>query len=268
MYKIIALDMDGTLLNTEKVITEKTKDALKKAGEKGVKIVLASGRPIEGLKRYLEELNLVKEDEYVLSYNGCLVQETKSGKIICEFGLTGKDLHYFYDISCSLGVNIHAFSPKRGLITPKNSRYTEVEATINQIDTNICDFTTIKEDEDIIKIMLIDEPEILDKAIEKFPKEAYDKYNIVKSTPYFLEIISKDAGKGVGLKALADHLNVKQEEVIAVGDAGNDLDMIEYAGLGIAMANASENVKEIADYITDSHNDDGIAKVIEKFILV
>lgn len=268
MYKIIALDMDGTLLNKEKVVTDRTKAALKKAGEKGVKIVLASGRPIDGIKRYLEELNLVKEDEYVLSYNGCLVQETKTEKIICEFGLKGRDLHYFHDISCSLGINIHAFSPKRGLITPKNSRYTEVEATINQIDTNICDFATVKEDEDIIKIMLIDEPEILEKATEALPKELYDKYNIVKSTPYFLEIFNKEAGKGVGLKALAKHLNVKQEEVIAVGDAGNDLDMIEYAGLGVAMANASENVKEIANYITDSHNEDGVAQIIEKFILV
>lgn len=267
MYKIIALDMDGTLLNEDKVITDKTKAALKKAGDMGVKIVLASGRPIEGLDRYLEELNLVKEDEYVLSYNGCLVQETKTKKIICEFGLKGKDLQYFYDLSCSLGVNIHAFSPQRGLITPKNSKYTEVEANINQIEINICDFSTVKEDEDIIKIMFIDEPEILEKAIEALPKELYDKYNIVKSTPFFLEVISKDAGKGVGLKALAQYLNVKQEEVIAVGDAGNDLDMIEYAGLGVAMANASENVKEIANYITDSNNEDGIVKVIEKFIL-
>jgi Cof subfamily protein (haloacid dehalogenase superfamily) len=267
MYKIIALDMDGTLLNEEKIVTDRTRSALNKAGEKGVKVVLASGRPIEGLNRYLEDLNLMKEDQYVLSYNGCLVQETKSGKIICEFGLKGKNLHYFYDLSCRLGVNIHAFSPERGLITPKNSKYTEVEASINQIETNICDFSTVKEDEDIIKIMFIDEPEILGKAIEALPKELYDEYTLVKSTPYFLEIISKDAGKGVGLKALADYLNVKQEEVIAIGDAGNDLDMIEYAGLGVAMANASENVKEIANYITDSNNEDGVAHVIEKFIL-
>jgi len=268
MYKIIALDMDGTLLNEEKIVSDKTKEALKKAIEKGVKVVLASGRPIEGLKRYLEELNLMKEDQYVLSYNGCLVQETKSGKIICEFGLKGTDLHYFYDLSYNLGVNIHAFSPKRGLITPKNSKYTEVEATINGIKTNICDFSTVREDEDIIKIMFIDEPDILEKAIESLPKEIYDRYNVVRSAPFFLEVISKDAGKGVGLKALAHHLNIKQEEVIAVGDAGNDLDMIEYAGLGVAMANASENVKEIANYITGSNNEDGVAAVIEKFILV
>lgn len=268
MYKIMALDMDGTLLNQNKVVTERTKEALEKAREYGVKVVLASGRPLDGLKRYLEELNLVDNDEYVLSYNGCLVQETKSGKIIYEKGLTGKDLHRLYDLSSSLGVNIHAFAPnKGGLITPKHSKYTQLEADINQIDINICDFSEIAEDENIVKIMWIDEPEILDKAIKAIPKELYEEYFIVKSTPYFLEIFNKDSGKGAALKALAKHINAKAEEVIAVGDAGNDLDMIEYAGLGVAMGNATDAVKEIAQFITATNNEDGIADVVDKFIL-
>ena len=267
MYKIIALDMDGTLLNDEKVITDRTKNALIEARKKGVKVVLASGRPADGLKRYLDELGLIDENEFVLSYNGSLVQKTKGEEIICETGLLGKDLHYTYKISQELGVNIHAFSPTKGLITPKISKYTEVEAKINDIPINICNFNTIEEDEHIVKIMFIDEPEILDKAIEALPKEIYEKYNVVKSTPYFLEIINKDSGKGVGLKALADYLDVSPKEIIAVGDAGNDLDMIEFAGLGVAMGNASVNVKEIANYITGKNNEDGVAEVVEKFIL-
>ena len=256
MYKIIALDMDGTLLNDDKIITEMTKKALQSAREKGVKVVLASGRPIDGLRRYLEELGLVDDNEYVLSYNGCLVQETKSEKIISEKGLKGSDLHYIYN-----------FSPTRGLITPKNSKYTEVEADINKIDINICDFDEISKDESIIKIMLIDEPEVLDKAIAKLPKEVGEKYNLAKSTPYFFEIINKESNKGLGLKALADYLNVDKDEIIAVGDAGNDLDMIEFAGLGVAMENGHSNVKEAANYITKSNNEDGIAEVVRKFIL-
>ena len=267
MYKIIALDMDGTLLNDNKIVTEKTKNALKKAEEKGVKIVLASGRPVDGLKRYLKELDLIDNDEYVLSFNGGLVQKTKSEEVIFEVGLTGKDLHYLSDISSTLGVNIHAFSPKRGLITPKVSKYTEVEAKLNEIDINVCDFAEVAEDEHIVKVMFIDEAEILDRAIEKLPKEIYEKYTVVKSTPFFLEVINKTSGKGRGLKALADYLNVKEEEVIAVGDAANDLDMIEYAGLGVAMGNATEEVKNKANYITASNNEDGIAEVIEKFVL-
>ena len=267
MYKIIALDMDGTLLNEDKVVTDRTKKSLKGAREKGVKVVLASGRPIDGLKRYLKELDLVDNDEYVLSYNGCLVQETKSEKIICEMGLKGSDLHYAYNISKEVGVNIHAFSPTRGLITPRNSKYTEVEADINGIDINICDFDEVGADENIVKIMFIDEPKILDAAIEKLPKDMYEKYYLAKSTPYFFEIINKDGNKGVGLKALADHLNVTAEEVIAVGDAGNDLAMIKYAGLGVAMENGHKEVKEAARYITKSNEEDGVAEVIEKFIL-
>ncbi|WP_143316179.1 sugar-phosphatase [Clostridium sp. HBUAS56017] len=267
MYKIIALDMDGTLLNDEKVITDKTKNALIEARKKGVKVVLASGRPVDGLKRYLNELELVEDNEFVLSYNGCLVQKTKGEEIICEVGLTGKDLHYAYELSRQLGVNIHAFSPTRGLITPKVSKYTEVEANINDIDIRVCDFNTIEEDEHIVKIMFIDEPEILDKAIASLPSEIYERYNVVKSTPYFLEIINKESGKGVGLKALADYLDIPSKEIIAVGDAGNDLDMIEFAGLGVAMGNATEKIKEIADYITGKNTEDGVLEVVEKFIL-
>jgi hypothetical protein len=127
--------------------------------------------------------------------------------------------------------------------------------------------SNFENDENIIKIMIIDEPEILDEAIPKLPKEAYEKYNIVKSTPHFLEIINKNGNKGEGLRALAKHLNISKEEIIAVGDAGNDLEMIEYAGLGVAMENATEDVKKAANYQTTSNNDDGIAKVVEKYIV-
>jgi len=267
MYKIIALDMDGTLLNSDKIITEKTKIALQAARTKGVKVVLASGRPIDGLRKYLKELDLVDKDEYVLSYNGSLVQETKGDAIIHESGLKGSDLHYIYSLSSKLGVNIHAFSGEDGLITPKISKYTEVEAELNGIDIKIVDFEKVHVNENIIKIMLIDDVEILDAALAKLPKEVFERYNVVKSTPYFLEIINKEGNKGQGLKALAKHLNVKREEIIAVGDAGNDIDMIKYAGLGVAMGNATDEVKDLADYQTSSNNEDGIAEIVEKFIM-
>lgn len=267
MYKIIALDMDGTLLNDKKVITDRTKDALIKAREKGVKVVLASGRPVDGLKQYLEELNLISDEEYVLSFNGSLVQKVKSEEVLYEIGLNGKDLHYLYDVSNNLGVNIHAFSPTRGLITPKVSKYTELEARLNNIDINICDFNEVTEDEHIVKVMFIDEEELIDKVVEKLPAEMYEKFKVVRSSPFFLEEINKESGKATGLAALAKYLNVSKDEIIAVGDAENDLDMIEYAGLGVAMGNASESVKKIANYITADNNNDGIAEVIEKFIL-
>lgn len=267
MYKLIALDMDGTLLKEDKSISERTKLAIQKAREKGITVVLATGRPIEGVSRYLEELDMYKDSDYVLSYNGALVQKTKSKEVVSKVSLKGEDVHHLYKLSKENGVNIHAFSEIQGLITPKTSKYTEVEATINGINIKETDFDAIDKNEVIAKVMMIDEPELLSPTAENLPKEIYEKYTVVKSTPYFLEFLNKDANKGTGLELLAKHLGIKKEEVIAMGDAGNDLHMIEYAGLGVAMGNAFEEVKKAANYITSTNEEDGVAEVIEKFVL-
>lgn len=266
MYKLIALDMDGTLLNDEKKITADTKKAIEEARKSGKYVVLCSGRPIEGIERYLDELNMNTEDDYVISFNGAMVQHADTKKAIGRKTLKGKDLKYLYEESKKLGVNIHGFS-KNGCITPKMSEYSRLEGKINGIPVHEIDYTTIDDNEDISKVMMIDEPEVLQKAVDNLPEELYNKYTVVRSAPYFLEFLNKEANKGVGVGMLADHLNIKREEVICVGDAGNDLHMIEYAGLGVAMENATEDVKEKASYVTKSNNDDGIAHVIKKFML-
>lgn len=267
MYKLIAIDMDGTLLKSDKTVSERTKKAIKEARQKGVNVVIATGRPIGGVNRYLEELDMLGENDYVLSYNGGLVLKTKSKEVVSKVALTGSDLHYLYDLSKQLGVNIHAFSEVYGLITPKISKYTEEEANINNIKIEINDYSDIEDDHSIIKVMMIDEPEILEKAVNNLPKEVYEKYTVVRSTPYFLEFLNKAVNKGTGVKLLAEHLGINQEEVMTFGDAENDLDMIIYAGMGIAMKNGFEEVKEVANYITDSNEEDGVAKAIEKFVL-
>ncbi|WP_315067653.1 sugar-phosphatase [uncultured Clostridium sp.] len=267
MYKLIALDMDGTLLTADKRVSEKNKAAIKAAEANGVKIVLASGRPLIGIAKYLNELNLLKDEDYVLSFNGGLVQNTKTQEIVSKLTLKGKDLKNIYKISKELNINIHAFSAKDGLITPKISQYTEYEATINGIEINIRDFNEVDDEEDIIKVMMIDPQEILDPAIEKLPSEVYEKYSVFKSAPFFLEFTNKEVDKGLGLKKLGEYLGIKKEEIIACGDAGNDLSMVKYAGLGVAMGNATKEVKEAASFITTSNDEDGIANVIEKFIL-
>ena len=115
--------------------------------------------------------------------------------------------------------------------------------------------------------MIIDEEERLEAAIAQLPSDLYQQYTIVRSAPFFLEFMHTNSNKGVGVKALADFLNIKQDEVIAMGDAGNDHHMIEFAGLGVAMGNATEATKAIANYLTDTNNNSGVAQVIEKFIL-
>ena len=267
MYKLIALDMDGTLLKEDKTISEKTKEAIKKAKEKGVKVVLASGRPLEGLERYLDELELYGEDDYVICYNGSQVQKTKSKKIITTRGLRGEDFKKLYKLSRELDVNMHAFSKDGKLITPIKTKYTELEGRINGIPVVEINVDEVNDNDEIVKVMLVDEPEELEKALKKLPQDIFKKYTVVRSAPFFSEFLNPEANKGSGVKALCDHLNIKPQEVITVGDAGNDTHMIEFAGLGVAMGNAFEELKEKANYITKTNEEDGVAHVINKFIL-
>lgn len=266
MYKLIALDMDGTLLREDKTISETTREAIKQAKAKGVKVVLASGRPVEGIQSYLEQLELVSGEDFVVSYNGAVVQNTKTKEVISRTVLKGKDLKELYVISKELGINIHAFSGE-GCITPEITKYSVLEGEINGIPVITKDYEGVADSEDIIKIMMVDEPEVLQEAIDKLPKEVYEKYTVVRSAPFFLEFLNKEVNKGIGVEALAKSLGIKREEVICMGDAGNDEHMIRYAGLGVAMGNAFEEIKEIADFVTKSNDEDGVAHVIEKFIL-
>ncbi|MBW6409205.1 sugar-phosphatase [Clostridium weizhouense] len=267
MYKLIAIDMDGTLLTTDKKISERNKEAIKKAEEKGVKVVLTSGRPIEGLIRYLKELELLKETDYVISFNGSMAQNVKTKEIIFKSILKGYDLKYITNIADNLGINILAFSPTRGLITPKINKYTDHEAEMDEITYNVVDFNTIDDEEDIIKLMMIDPEPILEEALRKMPKEIYKRYSMCRSTPFYLEIMHKNVSKGEGIKKLSQMLGINRDEIITFGDAANDLSMIKYAGLGIAMGNAFTEVKEVADFITKTNDEDGVAYAIEKFIL-
>lgn len=266
MYKLIAIDMDGTLLREDKTVSDRTKETLRQAKEKGVKVVLASGRPLDGLNTYLDELRLVTEEDYVLCFNGAVVQNVATRKVVGRTVLKGKDLKRLYKVAKELNVNIHAFS-KQGCITPVLSKYSIHEGKINGIPVHVVDYNEMSDEEEIIKIMLVEEPEILEEAIKILPQELYKDYTVVRSAPFFLEFLNKSVNKGEGLRALAEYLDIKQEEIMSFGDAGNDLHMIEFAGMGVAMENAFPEVKEIANYITKSNEEDGVAYAVEQFIL-
>ena len=266
MYKLIAIDMDGTLLNDERQISPENYEAIQKARQNGVKIVLASGRPLVGFKRYLEELHLISEEDYVVAFNGAIVQSTGGNKIISKTTLGLEDYKELYELSKDLKVNIHALTEDT-VIAPKDSKYTRLESEINLIHKNIIAVEEVPEDTAILKVMFIDDPEIIDEIVDKIPETISDKYTIVRSEPFFLEFLHKSVNKGTGVAALAEKLNIKQEEVICIGDAGNDMHMVKYAGLGVAMGNAFPELKRAASFITRTNEEHGVAHVINKFIL-
>ena len=171
MYKLIALDMDGTLLNSEKVISQENKDAIAKARAAGVKVVLASGRPLEGMQSKLDELSINGEDDFVLFYNGSMVQNVSTKEIIHSEISNGKAAKEIAALAEQLGGYVHAFSKIHGLITPENNEYTGIEARINGLDITEFDFSQLEDDHEIIKTMIVAEPSKLTEIIGKLPQE-------------------------------------------------------------------------------------------------
>lgn len=164
-------------------------------------------------------------------------------------------------------MHCHAFTERLGLVTPESSRYTRLEQQHNGIDLLEMDFAGLDDDDTVIKVMMVDEPEPLAAAIAALPQWVYERFTVVQSTPYFLEFLHPSCNKGEGVALLARHLGLAPEQVICVGDGGNDAHMLEFAGLGVAMGNAVDELKAMADFVTHSHAEDGVAHVLERFIL-
>lgn len=265
-YKLIALDMDGTLLNEKKEISFRNKQAIKEARENGKSVIIATGRPRIGIQNVLEELEIDSHEDYVVSFNGALVQNVKTGDVIFQSVLENEDYRYLYELSKEYGVHIHALT-KDYVTTPVLNPYTKIEADLNKIETVKCDVDKFPLSETIVKVMFVDEKEKLDEIEGLLSDAVRSKYSIVRSSPIFLEFLHPTVNKGVGVDAIAKVKDIHAHEVICVGDAGNDIAMIEYAGLGVAMGNAFEAVKRIANHITDTNEEDGVAKVIEQFML-
>ncbi|MDE1188756.1 MAG: sugar-phosphatase [Pantoea sp.] len=266
--KLIAIDMDGTLLNPYHLITPAVKSAIGRARDKGVAIVLATGRPFVGVERYLQELDLRQPGQYCISNNGALVQRADSGESVAEVTLSFDDFRYVEQLARELGVHFHAFDHS-SLYTPNKdlSEYTIHEASLTGIPVRYRAVEEMDPATRFPKLMMIDKPELLDKAIAALPARARDSYTILKSAPYYLEILDPRVNKGYGVKMLAEKLGLQQSEVMAIGDQENDLAMIEYAGTGVAMGNAIDSVKSIAQFVTKTNMEDGVAYAIEELVL-
>lgn len=268
MYKMIAIDIDGTLLNDQHELTQEVRETIYEAKAKGVKIVLCTGRPLGGVQNYLKELNLTQEGDYVITCNGAIIQNTYNDQIVSKCFLAYEDLTHLYDLSLELNTPMH-FYDLDNIYTPNQtiSQYTVFESHITQVPLNYCRIEEIPKDMEIPKVLFIDEPKRLKETISSLPTTLKERYTMVQSAPYFFEFLRPEVGKGPAVERLAGLLNIKQEEVICIGDNDNDMTMIEYAGCGVAMGNAIPELKEIADYQTTSNNENGVAHAIQKLVL-
>ena len=272
MIKLIAIDMDGTLLNEKKHIDEAQKEAIHEAVEAGIKIVLCTGRPLYGILPFYEELGLSELDSegYVILNNGCSIHKTKDWKLIDQVNFTSDDIDYLYkfsegyDINFTLVNDYYYFNiddrkPTDELITDAGFVFSDI--------TNI----SLKEAKNgkhkIIKIMFLGNPNIMANFQKENESILKDKYSSVLSQPYIYEILPKGNNKGTGLKKLAKKLGIKQEEIMAIGDGNNDIEMFEYAHYSVAMENGTKPARKAAKYQTDSNENNGVAKAIRKYAL-
>ena len=258
--KLIAIDMDGTLLLPDHTISPAVKNAIAAAREKGVNVVLTTGRPYAGVHSYLKELHMNQPGDYCITYNGALVQKAADGSTVAQTALSYDDYLFLEKLSRDVGSHFHALD-RNTLYTANRdiSYYTVHESYVATIPLVFCEAENMDPATQFLKVMMIDEPAILDKAISRIPAEVKEKYTVLKSAPYFLEILDKRVNKGTGVKSLADALGIKPEEIMALGDQENDIAMIEYAGMGVAMDNAIPSVKEVANFVTKSNLEDGVA---------
>lgn len=265
--KALVLDIDGTLTNSKKEITPATKQAIQNLMKRGQKVILASGRPTPGMRRYEEELELEKYGGYLLSFNGARIVDCRTGNIVYQRILPLTLLPGLYSFAGKNGCGLITYLGSEVISAFPIDKYVEIEARINGLPVReVSDFLNFV-DFDINKCLMTAEPE---KA-EVLEKELQEKYghiaSIYRSEPFFIEIMPQEVDKAASLDRMLPSIGVRREDTVCCGDGFNDISMIKYAGVGVAMGNAQQAVKDAADYITATNDEDGLVQVIDKFFL-
>ena len=233
-YKLIVLDLDGTLTNSKKEITPRNRETLIRMQEQGIRLVLASGRPTYGIVPLANELRMNEFGGFILSYNGGEIINWETQEMVYENVLPNEVVPVLYECARKMAVR------------ETNDFLTDITLPV-------------------AKCLIVGDADKLIPLEAELCLRLQGRINVFRSEPYFLELVPQGIDKALSLAVLLKEIGVAREEVIAIGDGYNDLSMIRFAGLGIAMGNAQEPVKKAADYITLSNEEDGVAEAIKKF---
>ena len=265
--KMLVLDIDGTLTNSQKEITPETKKAIIAIQERGHKVMLASGRPTPGMRRYEQELELEKYGGYLLSFNGGRIINCRTGEIVYQRVFPSVLVPKMYKFAQKNHCGLVTYFGDKIISAFQPDEYVSIESRINgmkvQMVPNFIDFV----DFEVNKLLMTAEDAKAERFESILNEEFGDIISVYRSEPFFIELMPKGVDKASSIDRMLDTVGLTRENIICCGDGYNDVTMIEYAGVGVAMANAQEKVKEKADYITKSNDEDGIVQVIDEFIL-
>lgn len=265
MQKVLVLDIDGTLTNSQKEITEATKQAIWEVMDRGHRVILASGRPTPGMRRYEKKLELKERGGYLLSFNGARIIDCPSGEVVYQNLLPTDLVPQLYAYAKAHGAGLITYQGDTVISAFEPDEYVELEARINGMSIRVVENFVEFVDFDINKCLMT-APGELAAGYEKELGERYqDVASVYRSEPFFIEIMPKNVDKAASLDKMLPVIGMRHEQTVCCGDGFNDMSMIRYAAVGVAMGNAQPVVKEAADYITGTNDEDGLVEVIEKF---
>lgn len=264
--KIIVFDIDGTLTTSKKEISKKTKAAIIQAQEEGHLIALASGRPTNGLVDFAKELNFDKYGGYLLSFNGGRIQNYQTKQIICQSILPKDVIKTIYNY-CQLNDIVMITYLDDLIIASKKDEFIAIESRINKMEVKVVEnFPEFVKNYDLNKCLLTCKPEH-SKEYELALAKMFDgKLSVYRSEPFFIEIMPLGIDKATSLDRLIKRYEISEKDLLAFGDGFNDISMIEYAGVGVAMGNAQQAVKDVAQFVTLNNDEDGIAHALKEIL--
>lgn len=276
MKKVILMDVDGTLANGKKEITAETREALLKAQDAGALLVLASGRTANGLKKFERALAMEKHNGLLVCSNGSQVVNCETGDLLYNKALTvaeGKEVleHLKNFDVCPMiakGDYMYVNDVFHNTINFRGKPFNVMQYESRSNNYLLCEIADLAQwcDFEINKILTFGEPEYLQAHYEEMAAPFKGRVNSMFTSPFYYEYTAKDIDKTAAIKASIESLGYTAADMIAFGDAQNDASMVQYAGVGVAMGNATQELKDVADYITDSNEEDGIAHALYKLL--
>lgn len=269
--ELIAIDLDGTLLRDDKSLVEENVQAIQEAIDQDVRVVICTGRTLPSIDYVLEGLPDGNGDEYLILQNGAVIHKLPSFEVVHETVLSQEDRQAVYDAfmgSRTPEVQIVGFDADKLYLVDDETPNQSVINDSKILSTPVTNakFEDILKLDQLYKFVAFSEPQYMDQLQANLPESIYDQVHVIRSLPVALEFIPKAANKANGLTALMNVLNIDKENVMAIGDEMNDLEMVKMVGLGVAMGNANQPIKDVADYITLSNNEAGVAHAIRHFV--
>lgn len=265
--KLLVLDIDGTLANSKKEITKRTRDAIIDIQKRGHVVALASGRPYSGMEQYAKAIELDSFGGYALSYNGGIILNCKTREVVYRNTIPRRYAKPIYEYAKENNIGMITYKDNLVITGTPVDHYMKYEAELNNLTLKQVEDFVGYVDFDMVKCLLTAEPDIAEAHEKKLANMLGSELNVFRSESYFIEITTKDVDKAKSLSILLDITGMEQKNCICCGDGFNDLTMVRFAGVGVAMGNAQQIIKDNADYITASCDEDGIAEAIDKFIL-